>query len=699
MVMLLSSAAWAEMPLAPLQPDNRVSAEAVISSALTLDAAQTGHLLYVSYNKDLNRYRLCYTALPTAETKVLFTSQDEITRLNLTAGPPSVLATWQTSYEGRATGSYYTVTLDQGKHFGPVRLYSPSAGFAPPPAPDLISPPDGAISNQVSPEIRCRTNSAEPLLVRLELAWNSAFPAGQTWSFDALVLPASAETVFRPPLTLPDGTYYWRLTASNGLTPGAATRTASFEIDSRPPLISLTSPTGEVSDDRQVLISGEVSEPAKVTLNGAPLSVEAGGRFSGSWRLASGRNTLEVIAADKAGNQGRSSRTITYQAGVPHFKLTRPKPGDWFKPASTFYFEAEISAQNAVADETEGDLLVDGRPLADRPVYDAASQKLGGFLTLPPQLADGPHTATVRLCDQAGSQGGKNFTLNIDSSPPALLVASGEAFYSGSAERITLPLKDGGSGLDPQGTLVTLNGRSLEVAVSGAAGPAIQLPYPVADGSYEVWLAARDQVGNTAEAKTVRLIVDTRPPALFVNCAADLTTDRRQLALSGEASDLYLSAVNIYSGKRTVSCAVTGDGKFCATLPLAAGLNQVRIEAADRAGNKTSRNLNVTAELAAAALISKLAAGPSPYSPPRDGNLHFTFSFTAAPDELKLYIFDLTGTLIWQKSLPHFAGASYPWDGRNLFGQPVVNGVYPYLAQVTAGGETEIRRGKIIVLQ
>ena len=703
-----------------------VTQEAVTGPRLALDELRDPHLIFLSFNQGLNRHRLYYTSLASIEPRVLFESQDEIVGPQIALAPDVLLISWQTNYLGRKT-TYLSVSLDQGKHFGTTRSPAWSKGqpdhifyqgskwvtysagssqklndLALPalPAPNLISPKNGAPTNCPSPEVRFRPNSADPVITRVDLSWEKAFSQGNTWSFDYFNLPGSAEVAVSLPLNLPDGEYYLRLSTRDGLCASATVGLFPFKIDTKAPVVTLASPSAEVSDDDHITFSGTVGEPAKLWLNGQPLSVEAGGSFSRSVPLLSGRNTFELLATDEAGNSTRVTRTISYAATVPHLKIIRPRTNDWFKPGSTTYFEAEVTdSQNGIEDEAEGEISVGGQALPDKPAYDRSSNKLSGFISLPPKLPDGRQTAIVRLVDRSGNTGQKSFPLNIDSTPPLRLAATYEAVYSGSAVTIPLPLNDSGSGLDLQGTMVKINGVSLEAVLTMEANPAARIKLPLPDGSYEVTVLPRDNVGNTGEATKYQLVVDTVPPVLSVSADQGTMIKARTILVSGEAGDLYLSGLNFYNGQNLVGSLNAPIERFTYNLPLVNGNNNIRVEAVDRAGNKTSRSLPVKAEIASAGLINKFAPAPCPFSPKTDQTMYFLFSFSAAPDRLKVYIFDLAGTLLWRQELINFAGNSLAWDGVDMVGRPVGNGVYPYLAQVTAGGQTEIKKGKLIVLQ
>ncbi|MDD5594063.1 MAG: hypothetical protein PHG97_04945, partial [Candidatus Margulisbacteria bacterium] len=508
------------------------------------------------------------------------------------------------------------------------------------------------------------------------------------------------------PLDLSDGEYFWRVSVSDGLAASPLSPVFAFKTDTKPPVITwLTglpaAGSGEVSDDDTVSFSGLVSEPAALSLNGKPLSLEANREFSTRVALRPGNNIFELLATDEAGNTARLSKTISYRTDIPHLKILKPGPADWSKPGSTIYFEAAvIDSQAGIADEADGEIVIAGKTLADKPVYDKSSGKLSGFLSPPPELTDGQYLAKARLADQAGKAGEKEFKINIDDSAPLLTVGTAESVFAGSSTTIPLPLLDAGSGLDLQGTLIKIDGVSLEAAVTGEAGPAVRARLPLLDGSYEVTVSPRDNVGNTGEAAVFSLIVDTLPPKLFVAANRETRAGRQVLLISGEADDQHLDVVNFYNSKKPAGSLHPLSGcNFYYEIPLTERNNDIMVEAVDRAGNRISQSLMLKSVTATAGLIGTFNAGPCPFSPGTNRTLYFTFTFSSTPDELKIYVFDLTGTLVWKKEVKNYAETTLAWNGVDLFGRTLENGVYPYLASVSIGGQREIKKGKLIVLQ
>jgi RHS repeat-associated protein len=59
-------------------------------------------------------------------------------------------------------------------------------------------------------------------------------------------------------------------------------------------------------------VAGTLSEPATVSVSGAPASVDAANRFAGQTTLGAGTQTFTVVATDPSGN----TRTNTYQVNV-----------------------------------------------------------------------------------------------------------------------------------------------------------------------------------------------------------------------------------------------------------------------------------------------------------------------------------------------------------------------------------------------
>lgn len=651
---------------------------------------------------------------------MIFESHDELINPRIISSPWAIILIWQKKYLERKE-TCLTVSLDQGKHFGSIRslplianasdlVYSGSKwlhftrrpalsakeiDFISPFAPQLILPKNKSITGASSVEITFRQLSPEPLIYKLELSWYKDFSPDQTWAFDYLCFPNSSEASYVLPMELPDGEYFLRLSAFDGLSTGSPSNISTFKIDRTVPAIAVTLPSGEASEQQNLPLEGKVSEPCLFTLNGKSITLEADGKFKMVYSLQPGENILSFAVTDEAGNQAFISKKVIYSAVRPEITLLKPRESDWFKPDSAMFIEAEVrDFQDDIEDESEAEIIIGNKILEDKLIYDKKEGKLTGFITLPEELPDGKNSAKIRLRDLAGNAGEKDLKINIDHLPPALTICTGESAYSNSGALITIPLQDSGAGIDRMGTLVEIAGISIESVVSAETGIAIKPKSSLFDGSYEVTVTPRDLTGNTGSASIFKLVVDTVPPELNVLASGEVNG---KMKIEAEVSDAFLSKVNVYNNKRLVESFTPVGTTFAREILLLPGNNEIRVEAQDKAGNGTSQTLFAFGDSGSlAALVTKCGNGPNPFSPDRDGQMSFTYQLSS-PADIKIYIFNLSGTLIWKKD--NAPPVSTPWNGRDQFGAIVQNGVYPYIAQFSSNGETEIKRGKIIVLQ
>ena len=101
-------------------------------------------------------------------------------------------------------------------------------------------------------------------------------------------------------------------------TPKQADTTPAIEKDNIPPALSITQPAdNSTTDIAATVVKGMTEIDAKVTFNGTPSTVGEDGSFSGSVSLVSGKNTINVIAVDLAGNKTEKVIYITYNPPPP----------------------------------------------------------------------------------------------------------------------------------------------------------------------------------------------------------------------------------------------------------------------------------------------------------------------------------------------------------------------------------------------
>ncbi|MEV6600124.1 RHS repeat-associated core domain-containing protein [Actinoplanes sp. NPDC051346] len=92
-----------------------------------------------------------------------------------------------------------------------------------------------------------------------------------------------------------------------------------LRTEARPVTISIDTPSaGRVTNQPQQPITGQVSEAAKVRLNGQPIGLDANHRFTTEVALTEGTNTLAVVAiATATGVRGERQMTVSLDTAAP----------------------------------------------------------------------------------------------------------------------------------------------------------------------------------------------------------------------------------------------------------------------------------------------------------------------------------------------------------------------------------------------
>jgi N-acetylneuraminic acid mutarotase len=105
--------------------------------------------------------------------------------------------------------------------------------------------------------------------------------------------------------------------------------TRTITLDTQAPVLTIAAPAdNSVVATSSVTATGSVDTTATVTAtvnNGSPQSASmTGNNFSITLNLAAGQNTIDITAADLAGNSNTTKRTITYDPTAPSLQVTNP---------------------------------------------------------------------------------------------------------------------------------------------------------------------------------------------------------------------------------------------------------------------------------------------------------------------------------------------------------------------------------------
>jgi len=112
------------------------------------------------------------------------------------------------------------------------------------------------------------------------------------------------------------------------------------------------------------------------------------------------------------------------------------------------------------------------------------------------------------------------------------------------------------------------------------------------DGPFTISVTATDQAGNTSQAVTTVVTVDTRAPTVSITSPAALAFVPGRLIVTGTVSDENLRSVDVNGFPATIS-----NNTFTVTLGgLTDGALTINVTATDRAGNSTFITRNVTVD-------------------------------------------------------------------------------------------------------
>ena len=729
-----------------------ITGETLSSPVLAIDRQNDLELAFLAEDRNLNLKRVYFTALASLEPKVLFESHDELTNLGLKVFSQGILVFWQKEYLQREE-TYFSLSLDNGKTFSypkllefqkelldlcfineklsaltykePVlsqiegrlsELVIQEIEFASLPSPRLLFPSENTVLSSSNLKLLYSVASSDPFICKIDLSTDENFYDLNTRHFEEFVSSATQE-VYQHDFSeeLQDGIYFLRTQIRDGLSTSPFSPALAFAIDNTLPQI-LTLEASRVND--QLSFKGKASEYVSLAINQRLISFEASMGldsqpcFESQFPLEPGDNPFTFVLIDQAGNTSLLTREVFYNPALPEITVLKPEETEWFRPASTILVEALVSdVQGDILDGSQAEIMIQNQLLEDTLAFDQQESRLFGFITLPAELWDGKYTGSIFLSDISGNKGQADFVIKIDGSPPLVNHPPGEPCFANSQTTLVLPVQDLGAGLDCSGTLIKISGISLEGRVSvESEGLKVYSNLPLAEGTYEVEVAARDKIGNIAEPVSFSLIVDTTPPHLTLLGSPEPHTQETEITLQGNVEEAYPSTINIYNNQQSIKSFSLCENYFSEKIRLLPGQNAIQVEVLDKSGNKAGAGLEIFADLpiaSASGLIAKCVNGPNPFSPAQSlpgayaahGNgMVFAYELSQ-PADIQIRIYDLTGTLIWTREIRNASSGVTAWGGIDNFGEVAKNGIYPYIFSARGGGKTEIRRGKIIVYQ
>ncbi len=439
----------------------------------------------------------------------------------------------------------------------------------------------------------------------------------------------------------PDGS--WAYTFTSDLTEGlhqvyvkvediagnkANSAVFDFTIDTTvsTPVISLLSKddTGVTGDNLTNInkpgfaISGVDADAHRVVVqvmhNGVSEEIELS-HLNGSWLFtpgntwADGSYTLTVKVEDKAGNTSYSAPltvVIDTQIAIDGVELVNDSgvKGDNMTNDDRPHFRVTVPT-----DVNEVRLSIDG----GNSWVQATPGVAGSWEYIwPTDLADGQYTLTVEATDKAGNTVTKTIDFAVDTTlsvPVIVLNSADDTGVQGdnmtNRTQPTFALQH----IDDDAVRVTVSVEHCGVtttfdATKGTGGWTFTPPTSWADGDYTLSVSVEDKAGNTSHSASLTVTVDTQIAINNIELVNDsgipddnLTNNVRPHFQVTVPTDVNVVRLSIDGGKtwfNATQSATPGAWDYIWPDDVADGGYTLTVEATDKAGNKTTQELDFT---------------------------------------------------------------------------------------------------------
>ncbi|MBX5481091.1 MAG: adhesin [Myxococcaceae bacterium] len=414
------------------------------------------------------------------------------------------LTSSQALSDGTHTASV-TATDGAGNASAPVtRTFSTDTT---PPAVAITAPAVGATLGTSTPTISGTAEAGATVTILVDgVGVGSVTATGGSWTYTL----TSDQALF-------DGAHTASVTATDAVGNVSAPVTRTFNTDTTPPAVAITSPAaGATLGTDRPTISGtaEAGATVEISVDGTNVGT-ATASVTGTWTytltagqaLPDGNHTVSVTATDGSGNVSAPvTRTFHTDTTPPAVAITSPADGAALGTATpTISGTAEAGATVQLA--------IDGSNVAT--VTASVTGTWTYTLTTGQALADGAHTASVTASDTTGNTSAPvTRAFSTDTTAPVVAITAPAAgatlgtatpTISGTAEAgATVDISVDGS---TAGSVTAAGGTWSYTLTSGQA---------LADGAHTVSVVAIDGAGNSSAPVSRSFNIDTTPPPVAI---------------------------------------------------------------------------------------------------------------------------------------------------------------------------------------
>ena len=340
------------------------------------------------------------------------------------------------------------------------------------------------------------------------------------------------------------------------------------EIEEPPFSLDIEKPgEGLETDEKTITISGKTSPGATMTINGVGVAPNALGHFSKEITLNEGENTITIRATNPAGKVITIVRKIRRKPKKPE------KPGegvDDIPPLLTVSQPLDNLVTNL-----QTLTIIGNTEVGAKVTVGGAEVKVAGDGSFSKDfiLTEGVNLITILARDAADNQTTVKRSVTLDTIPPLLTIT--QPVDNLITNLINLSLM----GVTEEKAKLKVNDLDVPVVAGGSFDKTLILQ----EGKNTIRVEAKDEAGNLTTV--VRLVtLDTIPPVLTVTEPAYNQNFKEESTITIRGITEPKAKLFINEGEVFVDEV----GNFSKEgVPLAEGVNYIKLGAKDKAGNKT----------------------------------------------------------------------------------------------------------------
>ena len=402
---------------------------------------------------------------------------------------------------------------------------------APGPALSIVSPDNGTVLGSGTVDVIWDASGIGSEIEHFNV---SAY-SGTAWENHSELAPTTTHYVYP---VLADGNYYVEVSAKD--VNGHYNRTSvNFTVDTTMPMVEFD-PSPVYSSDSSVTVAFTASDAVKMdTANwtlyhdgtmidraniSAAVSGKTAAQYSHEFALEEGAYVIRVTVNDTVGNTGTYSCTIIVDATLPTIEIINPEDRSFVKgstliatwtasdPAGIDHYQVQLDDEDIETTTMRSKLYSD--------------------------LADGTHTLTVVVFDNAGNSNQTTSTFTVDNTGPVVTITSPKQGSYLNASPISLRWSC--TATDIANYKVRIAGEAEWVTLTTRS-----ISLDLDDGTYTVWVRAYDRAGNFGET-SVTFTIDTVGPSIDIESPSNNTyTNITSVTVDWAIGDSDLKALQI----------------------------------------------------------------------------------------------------------------------------------------------------------